>query len=169
MRKSSDKRPAAIKSSRAAQWGGVHTAGFENQVFSPYISGRGRVWDSSYMATRATTPLGRAIFQAVVKESPLPAASTTPSAPRPPRPGQNPFFRVFLRRVDHPVGQAQAFWPRPGGKRPCQWRWSGPRRRAGRRPGYTGPPARPQSPPGCPPGEAGTTGPQNSRWKGCPQ
>ena len=83
MRKSSDKRPAAIKSSRAAQWV-ASTPPVLKIRFFPYISGRGRVWDSSYMATRATTPLGRAIFQAVVKESPLPAASTTPSAPRPP-------------------------------------------------------------------------------------
>ena len=51
--------------------------------FFPYMSGRGRVCGSSYMAMMAATALGRAIFQAIWKVSLPPAASRTASAPRP--------------------------------------------------------------------------------------
>ena len=51
--------------------------------FFPYMAGRGSVWFSSYMATSATVPLGRASRQAAWKLSRPPAHSITPSAPRP--------------------------------------------------------------------------------------
>lgn len=49
--------------------------------FLPYMSGRGSVCASSYMATTATVALGRALSQARRKLSLLPAASITLSAP----------------------------------------------------------------------------------------
>ena len=49
--------------------------------FLPYISGRGRVWGLSYIATTVTIALGRASFHAVWNVSSPPAASITLSAP----------------------------------------------------------------------------------------
>ena len=49
--------------------------------FLPYISGKGKIWFSSYIATTPTIALGRAIFQAVSKVFFPPAASITESAP----------------------------------------------------------------------------------------
>ena len=45
--------------------------------FFPYMAGRGSVWFSSYMATSATVPLGRASRQAAWKLSRPPAHSIT--------------------------------------------------------------------------------------------